>query len=236
MFSSYCNATFIAFIICAVALHSHAITLHPTNWNRGDANTTYQEWDFFSFLTNNPPDYAHDNPNGTPDVSVNGNPADYFLTSGANIYSTATTPSISINLPDYGLGQNYYTTVVFQLRVQGSPINPDSIQLTYNDNSNSNSILPASTATLASQDLGGFGGTLEDTWYRFDIPFNPAQYTINFAGFGPHMSTDIIVVDSIVTTAQQGFVPENVVPEPASFLSVSIVALALLRVRTKRAA
>lgn len=212
----------------------------PTQWNRGDAGTTYQEWDVFTSPAGpNDPDVANQNPHwaASGDSDVYDTSGGSFVTSGGNIYSFSVPGQIDVLIPDSGLGASHYTTVVFQLRTQGTEADYSSIRLTYNDGTDEHTLSPVDSAELFREGLGGFGGALVDAWFEFHIPYSPASYLIEFEALSSSMSLDCIAVDSITTTAALGFVNEpNPVPEPASLaLLATGTVLAASRRRTARA-
>lgn len=149
---------------------------------RGEADTTYQEWNFFTSTTDVAPDVGVDNPNGDPTITSSIGSA---MLSG-NIYAFGAIDSFSIYIPDYGI-PGRYSHVVMQTRTQGGELNYGSINI--------GGLAPASATELSRVALGGFGGF--DVTYKFvwELPDNPSSFTISFSGV-EHTSFDAVVVDT----------------------------------------
>jgi hypothetical protein len=226
----------------------------PDVWNRGDAHTTYQQWETFASPTGpNPPNApptvpgAAFNPNGSANV-VDGSGAS-FVTGGGNIYSPTAVVRIDATVPEYARGAAYYTTVLLQTRTQGAEATytgVDGMRLTYFDGSSTHTIYPAAASELFRQTLGGgFGGELVDYAAVFHVPYSPGLLTFEIDAAGTSMSFDRLAVDTIVTRAAGdspllagmnptiGFVPVSV-PEPGMGAAVVIGLLAALGRRRGR--
>ena len=101
----------------------------PPPWTRGIANSTYQEWNAFTSATGpNTPDVANNNPNGT--AAVRNSEPTAFVTGGGNIYSFAAPLDIDVVVPNFGLGADYATAAILQVRALGTEIDPATVRLT----------------------------------------------------------------------------------------------------------
>jgi len=185
---------------------------------RGEANTTYQEWDIFtSFNGANAPDVASSNPNGTASLTELTGSA--FVTGGGNIYSPTVATSFTVSIPDFNLGSGYVTNVVIQIRTQGDEVDTSSMLF--------NGVAANSATLLFTQALGGFGGTLEDWEFVFtNVPSNLLVDTITFHAAESSMSLDKFSVDTQAVA----------VPEAGSLVMVGAAAVAVLGVARRRAA
>lgn len=185
---------------------------------RGEANTTYQEWNVFSSTGGpNAPDVANSNVNGTANVVELSGGA--FVTSGGNIYSPTFVTSFSVTVPDFNLGSGYVTNAVIQIRTQGTNVDTASVLF--------NGAAAQSATLLYSEVLGGFGGNLEDWEFVFsNVPGNLSLDTITFHASGSSMSLDRLSVDTQAVA----------VPEASSLVMVGIAAVTVLGVVRRRAA
>jgi hypothetical protein len=198
----------------SIAVPARADFIDPP-WVRGSENTTYQAWDVFTDPTGpNAPDIADENSNGT--ATVQNSAASAFVTGGGNIYSFAEALSITVSLPNFGLGDGYITSIILQVRSLGTEIDPASVTLTSDGGT---PIQYQSFQEIDRQDLGGFGGAQVDNWYRWDVAGNASSYQINFAGLESSLSLDRVAVDSLVTL--------SAVPEPSS---VVLAAMGLISI------
>ncbi|MBX9654394.1 hypothetical protein K2Y11_12335 [bacterium] len=185
---------------------------------RGEANTTYQEWNIFSSTAGpNAPDVANSNVNGTANVVELSGGA--FVTSGGNIYSPTFVTSFSVTVPDFNLGSGYITNAVIQIRTQGTNVDNSSVLF--------NGVSAVSATLLHSEVLGGFGGNLEDWEYVFsNVPSNLSLDTITFHAAGSSMSLDRLSVDTQAVA----------VPEVSSFLMIGVAAATVFGIARRRAA
>lgn len=191
----------------------------PSQWTRGQADTTYQEWDVFTSATGpNAPDVGVSNPNGTPDLTNN---AGGILT-GGNIYSFAGPLDVDLLVPDYNSSGDV-TTVILQTLTLGTEMAPASLNI--------GGIAPIDQAELSRTALGGPGGYAVESWFKFHLPYSASSFTIAFQAAGPHMSLDRVAVDSITSGE---YVPEpNPVPEPVT-AALLLTGSAVLLPRRKR--
>ncbi|MBK7404878.1 MAG: hypothetical protein IPJ41_09655 [Phycisphaerales bacterium] len=164
-------------------------------WSRGDANSTYFEWDYFSSSSGgNVPDvgqFPDPLPEGwtAPDVvETTGNG---FVTGSGNIYSPFGPTSFDITVPNYNLGSGS-TTVLLQIRTQGTELDYPMVNL--------GGDAPVDTVELYREDLGDFG-FLVDTLFVFEVSGNASEYLITAPSVESSMSLDKIAVDTFVDTA-----------------------------------
>ena len=217
----------------------------PTQWTRGvDARSTYQEWDRFTDpLGPNAPnspgvpvgavvDAAPFNSAGVANV-VDSSGAS-FATSGGNIYSPTAAIDIDATVPNFNAPAALWTTVLLQIRTQGSELNPASVHVV----ADGTTYTPMDSALLFQQVLGGFGGVLQDRWFQFTIPGNSASYLVEFAGAMESTSLDKVSIDTVWTSAQSPLVESNPVPEPSTLtlLFASLLGLVAIRRRANRVA
>lgn len=155
---------------------------------RGDAKTTYQEWNIFSSATApNAPDVASSNLNGTATLTELTGLG--FVTSGGNIYSFSGATLFTVNVPDFDLGGGYLTNAVVQIRTQGTPVDTTSVLV--------NGVAAVSATLLYEEALGGFGGSLQDWRFVFSgFAGNLSLDTVTFQASGSSMSLDRISIDT----------------------------------------
>ncbi len=180
--------------------------VEPQSWTRGGENATYQEWDAFSVQP------GQDNPSSAgahpPDVGVKsvegGQPTleelsgFSFITSSRNIYSFADALNVRVSVPNFDLGDDYFTTIVLQTKTQGAGIDPASVLL--------GDLAPDATTTLAVEEIESPGGTalVVESWFRWMLPAdlgNAASYALTFKALGSSMSLDRVAVDTWTGTS-----------------------------------
>lgn len=223
-----------------------AAFLTPNSWTPGDPYTTRQHWDIFQSPLNgtNPADLALANPNGAPNL-INIEPG-AFVTSGGNIYSFSNPIRIETSIPQENLGLGYVTTLLLQIRTQGTEIDWSTANVAYTDNNGIQTVTPFDQLELARIPLGGFGGALVDHAAVFHIPFSPASLLVRFNSLGSSSSLDQVLIDTVVTRAdassqllagmneQVGFVTTPI-PEPATLALLGLAA-AILRPTARKSA
>lgn len=183
----------------AVSLQAQAAFLVPDF--RGEANTTYQQWNFFNASTGATPDVGVSNPNGTPTVSS----ALGGVMGSGNLYAFGAIDTITVDVPLADL-PGYLTKVIVQTRTQGSEILYGGISIDGES--------PVDSEELSRTPLsGGFGGDLVDYYFEFLLPTN-GSFTLSFNG-DAHMSFDALVIDTLAVEA---------VPEAGSLVMASMVA------------
>lgn len=136
------------------------------------------------------------------------------VTGGGNIYSPSGPLMASIDVPNYALGGEYTTTILLQVRIQGTEVNPATVNI--------GGQAAVQVTELYRESLGGFGGFIVETLWRFELTGNDAGYSIRFDAFGPHMSLDRVSVDTFA----------QVVPSPGA-LAVLLTAGAFARGRRR---
>ena len=146
---------------------------------------------------------------------------DSFLTSGGNIYSPTgiVTPRIFVpNNIDNSVGNQIFgsTYLTLQVRTQGSLPDLNSFRLT--DPVSGSLVAPRSISVLATQVLGGFGGTLQDTIANFLVAGNADLYQIDFSAGSSSLSLDRVAVDTHYSSTSS-------IPEPSSLALLSVVAI-----------
>ena len=205
----------------------------PINWTAGDPNTTSYHWNNFSLGGSYPGPFAPDQFSfhpGLPNASLTELNGGGFLSAGGNLYSQGTVNSISAALPNYNLASSpgsWATTVFVQTRTLGNEIDYANLALSWTDGSGPHTLTSASAfhhQELEHVPMGGFGGFMATHIWGFNVPTNPSQFTLSFAGSADSVSLDQVRVDTFATP----------VPEPSSFLLVGGGLVALWRRRAKR--
>jgi len=174
-------------------------------WVRGETpNSLYAQWEVFSSPSGpNAPDVGvfvgGDLPPAAPGFDAYDaawETSGSFITSGGNIYSFSAPIEPRVELPGFGLGGGFNTTVVLQVRTLGSEPDLDSFLL-------NGSIEPVEVTELFRDDLGGgpFGGTLLDTLVRFEVQGDLSAYDIDFVAAASSMSLDRVAIDAYASSA-----------------------------------
>ncbi len=226
-------------LLLACGAQASAAFVAPTTWTRGAGGTTYQHWDVFTddngvlpLIVDNTPDLpGFTNPNGTPTVTENTGTS--FITGGGNIYSFGGTTQFTVTVPEADVpAPAHNVTAIVQFRTQGTELNDANIKL--------NGLSAVDSAELSRTPLGGFGGTLVDSWFLFRIPYLSFGngdgvsdlLTLTFQASGSSMSLDQLSIDTAIRPF--GYYNEpNPVPEPASLLLAFASAPLLLRRRCR---
>lgn len=171
-------------------------------WTRGvTANSAYAQWEAFtSTFGPNTPDVGAFAGGALTPGSPAWNTFDRngfsFITGGGNIYSIAGVVAPQVDVPNFGLGAGYTTTILLQTRIQGTEIDPASVLI--------GGVAPAQTTELLRQPLGGPGGFLVDTLWRFELPGNASGYTVQFEALGSSMSLDRVAIDTFTVVPAPG--------------------------------
>lgn len=171
-------------------------------WTRGvTANSTYAQWESFTSPAGpNVPDAGQfiggALPGSAPAWNVFDTSGGSFVTGGGNIYAPAAATSISVIVPGFDLGGSYTTTVLLQVRTQGTEPLASSFSI--------GGVQPVQTQELLRQPLGGFGGFLVDALYRFELPGNANGYTLRFDAAASSMSLDRVAVDTFASVPTPG--------------------------------
>lgn len=201
------------------------------DWTLGDANSVHAQWEVFTDAYSTPgnlPDVpgsypAAGSPSGAAAVAI-GNTPSAFLTGGGNIYSFAAPTSVTVTVPNYGLGAGWNTRFVAQIQNQGSPLDFSSVLLSYDGG---NQLLPFDyTDELA-------GNPAPENLFAWDLAgFNPATFTLTFKASSSSTSLDAIAVDAF--TQQGAFAPMGV-PEPATCTLAALGLIGSLAARRRSA-
>ncbi len=215
---------------------AHATFVEPVSWSRATTGVTYQEWDVFTGLSDQTPDVADNNPNGSASLTENSGGA--FVTGGGNIYSFAVATDFTVTIPEADVpAPPHDVTAIVQIKTQGTELDYSSVKL--------NGLSPVDTAELFRASLGGFGGSDVETWFLFNVPY--AQFgdfdgintpvenlTLTFNAAGSSMSLDRLSIDTAIKPL--GFYAEpNPIPEPASVALLGLGGLLVLgRARRQR--
>ncbi|TWT76968.1 hypothetical protein Pla123a_23930 [Posidoniimonas polymericola] len=171
-------------------------------WSRGDANSSFA---FFESFVGDPESAAVSEINppnqsfgpGLSDANLIETTGAAFVPSSGNIYSPAVAIEIAATVPSYGLGAGYDTRVVVQVGTLGFLLDPASFLLEYEIDGEPQAVEPQLQQELAHRDLvGGFGGTLQETLYVWDlVGWNADQYVLSFAAADASTSLDNLAID-----------------------------------------
>lgn len=163
-------------------------------WTRGvTTNSAYAQWEVFTSTAGpNTPSVGSFASGafgvGAPNWNTFDRNAFSFVTGGGNIYSPAGVVAPQVDIPNFGLGAGYATTILIQVRTQGTEIDLASVLV--------GGIAPVQTTELFRQPLGGPGGFIVDTLYRFEVSGNTSGYTAQFQALGSSLSLDRVAVDT----------------------------------------
>lgn len=163
-------------------------------WVRGvTANSAWAQWESFASAAGpNAPTAGSYASGPFADGSPAWNASDIggasLVTGAGNIYSPGGPLMAQIDVPNYGLGDGFATTILLQVRTQGTEVSMPSVNI--------GGIAAVQVTELYREALGGFGGFIVDTLWRFELAGNAAGYQIRFDALGPHMSLDRVAVDS----------------------------------------
>jgi hypothetical protein len=214
MFRSYLLAASVVPVLLFDSVDAKAAFLPPSF--RGQAQTTYQEWNVFSTPEGpNVPDVANNNPNGTADVRDVALVS--FVTGSGNIYALGGVLEIEAQIPAFDLGSAKRTNVVVQILSLGAVLDVDSVTW--------NGLEADSSSLLSDGPLGGqFGGRRQEWSLSWDlVPGNTSADVLYFKAASESMSLDRLSIDTQAV----------VVPETGSVMMVSL-AVAMVMVGAAR--
>ncbi len=172
------------------------------SWTRSaSAGSTYAQWEAFTNAAGpNLPDVGSyvggDLPAAAPAWDVFDSSGLSFVTSGGNIYSFSGATNIHVVVPGFDSAAASSTTLLIQIRTQGTEFDPASVNIA--------GVAPTETLELHRESLGGFGGALVDTLFRWELPGNALSYELRFDAAGSSMSLDRVAVDSFVNVPAPG--------------------------------
>ena len=142
------------------------VTPDGYGWSRGDASSTYYEWDdFTSAIAPNAPDVGAIPaalPEGWTAPTVLETTGTAFLTSTGNIYSFTTVLAFEVQVPAEALAGGT-TTVLLQTKTLGREIDPATIVC---DGQPPVEVVELYRFNLGPDDI--FGGDLVETLWRFE--------------------------------------------------------------------
>ena len=119
-----------------------------------------------------------------------------FVTGSGNLYSFNGVIAPRIDVPGFGAGAGTRTTVLLQVRVQGTEVDPATVRI--------GDAAAVEVRELLRQPLGGPGGFTVETLYRFELPGSGDGYRVEFAAFGSSMSLDRLAVDTYTVVPGPG--------------------------------
>ena len=176
--------------VLAGAAGADFITPGDFGWSRGDADSTYFEWDVFSSaFGGNDPDvgqFPGELPDGwvTPDVVETTGSA--FVTGSGNLYSPFGPINVEVTVPNYGYGAGQ-TTLLLQVLTEGNELDYDNVVAMGE--------APVEM-TFISRELADQGYIVE-VLYEFAIEGNPTEIVIEIPTSDAHVSINRIAVDTL---------------------------------------
>lgn len=194
---------------------------------RGEANTSWYEWESFTSAGGSDP-ATWATPNMATSSSGAGsaflyNFADGALISGdGNIYGFGG----PLNIHTYAYTAADTQDVVVNISMAGSPMDYAGLYLAWNGADGESGLLSADVSFnyMQEADFGGFPGVFANVSYSFDLSAIEAdvrEIGVIFGGFAPHMSLDALSLD--VRTAA--------IPAPAALALLGIAGVARRRRR-----
>lgn len=199
------------------------------SWSRGDANSTYAEWDSFSDANggDNAPDVGE---SGLTGANLIQNGAFSILTSGGNIYSFLGETNFDVTLPSYDLGSGVNTRVVAQTQTLGSAPDLDSVRLTYSDGATDVLLAPDYVFQEEVADAGFTG--LVSTFGWDVLGSNPPEFLFELNASASSMSLANLAIDTFAQTATFASFPTTV-PEPTALLIAVLAGLGVTCTRRR---
>ncbi len=168
-------------------------------WDRGDTNAVYAHWDVFTAATGqNAPDAGQHNADGAYVQEVSDPPSGVFISGSLNLYTFSAVSHFHAATPAVAGAAD--TTYVAQFVTLGAELDLATVLLNYN--AGQQRLAPLETIELGRTPLGGFGGNLVTTLFRWDIAGVAAEdFLLEFASDGSSMSLDQVVIDIFAQSA-----------------------------------
>ena|GEM_PF-6435800 len=194
------RTTFVLLVFVAdIVSSASAAFVAPTNWTRGQARSTYQEWDVFDSPDGsiaNVPDIGFFNPNAPAGAGYNVYDTSLFsfLTGGGNIYSNASILDLYATVPSAGLGSWFHTTVIVQTRTLNSEIDYPN-QTVNGVHSTSGYEISRVPFTIGFGD----GAFIVERYTKFELNGNDLNYEFHFPTTGFSSSFDELLIDTYTT-------------------------------------
>ncbi|MEN1678628.1 MAG: PEP-CTERM sorting domain-containing protein [Planctomycetota bacterium] len=227
------------------ATAAHAEFIDPASdappfadWDRGDADSLYAEWDVFTVPIGAPgnlPDVGSFPASGSTTAGADANVTQVFapfggpgafITSGGNIYSFATVNDFDVTVPGYGYGAGYNTRFIAQVRTLGVPIDPSSVGLSFDGGAQA--LPPTQVLKLGGEALGGPFGASTDTLFAWDLAGSPSDFQFDFTAASSSLSLDRLAIDVYTQTGSFGSIPE---PSAVGLMIAAAGSIASLRRR-----
>jgi hypothetical protein len=190
----FCGIVSLAIAAAGAPALADFITPDGYGWSRGDGDSTYFEWNFFtSGSGGNEPDvgqFPDPLPSGwtSPDVAeVTGNG---FATGSGNIYSPFGPQVFEITVPNYGYGSGE-TTLLLQLATIGTELDYGAVTL--------DGAAPDEVIELERQSTDM--GWEVDTLFVFTVSGNADTYVFTAPTVEAHLSLDRVAVDTLAGSA-----------------------------------
>jgi len=159
-------------------------------WNRQDPNSTFWSWGaYFAADGPNPPNIG-----GFP-VPI---PAEF---STPDVFDSTASSFITVEFPNYDLGDGFETEIVIQVLTLGNELDPGSVEL--DAEGLTTPMPPDEIRELDRRFLGSgqFGGDRVETLFRWVVPGNEAEYTARFTAAAPSVSWSDFTIDTFAREA-----------------------------------
>ena len=191
-------------------------------WDRAtDPDATWAQWDIFTsaFASPNAPDEGASDPltAGTSTLTQTATPAAFIIGPGStgNIYSPTAATAFEVQLSGFtsaspGVGES--NVLVLTSLTAGNLLDADSAVLTYDDGGVAQTINPLASFTVFSSSAGGgFGGTVQERQWVYDLGLATGGLTWSVAAAESSVSFQQFAADA--TAIDPASVP---VPEPTA--------------------
>ncbi len=177
-------------VLCAASIASgDFITPDGYGWARGDAATTYFEWDWFTSTSGgNVPDvgqFPNPVPGGWLEPDVFETTGDGLITGSGNIYSPFGPIYVEVTIPNYDTGTGT-TTLLLQVKTIGN-------ELVYSDVVMDNQA-PIEIVEVSRQT--GDSGEEVEMLFVFEMAGNASVYVAGIPTAEAHVSIEGIAVDT----------------------------------------